>query len=163
VEEDYSKKLKSFESLKFDNDLLARLDTDTHSFWFEGNNHLLKNDVSIDEKLLNNFLRGIISWCTQEPVNKWNEDGISHYRMQEYDDARKDFNKVIEVYPEFSAVWFNIGISFNEERQYQEAIKYYDKAIEIDPRYAVIWFKKGSSLRELARYEEAQVFVCLEY
>ena len=53
--------------------------------------------------------------------------------LGKYEDAIKDFDKVLEIDPEYSNGYYNRGLSLNNLEKYEEAIKDFDIAIKLDP------------------------------
>ena len=62
--------------------------------------------------------------------------GLAKTFLKEYEGAIKDYDKAIELDPNFAPAYHNRGIAKYELKQYSEAIADYDKAIELDPNYA---------------------------
>jgi tetratricopeptide (TPR) repeat protein len=95
-------------------------------------------------------------------VNRYYDEGVSYYNEKNYDEAIKNFEKVVMINPnnekarEYLAYsWYGKGIDFNRQGMYSEAIICYDKAIEIDPNYANAWNDKGVTLKNQGKYDEA--------
>jgi tetratricopeptide (TPR) repeat protein len=149
--------IKRSEPLEYDDkiDSLAHLDRKTRDIWFDDRNHFRTMEVSINEVLLRNLIRAIISWCSEEKTNEWNESGIAYYREERFDKATDEFNKVMKVFPEFPAAFYNKGKSLHKLGKYDEAIRSYDEAIKIDPNNSYALSEKGYSLHMLGKYDEA--------
>ena len=52
--------------------------------------------------------------------------------MGRYDEAIKDFEKVISIDSEYINATISIGLVKHHLGEYEEAIKYYEKALDID-------------------------------
>lgn len=65
--------------------------------------------------------------------------------MQEYNykDVIHDFNKVIDLDPEFHFAWYNRGYVKALDGDYWGAIRDFTKAIELDPEFAAAYYNKG--------------------
>jgi tetratricopeptide (TPR) repeat protein len=51
-----------------------------------------------------------------------------------------DYNKAIEINPQYAELYNNRGIVYYDLKEYDKAIKDYNKALEIDPQYAMAYF-----------------------
>ncbi|MFH1319892.1 MAG: tetratricopeptide repeat protein [Bacteroidota bacterium] len=49
--------------------------------------------------------------------------------------AVEGFKKSVEIYPEFTAAWYNMGVTYYANQQEDKALFAYQKAIEADPGY----------------------------
>ena len=76
--------------------------------------------------------------------------------MGKYEEAIKDYDKVIELNPQYDGAHYNRGVVKNYLGYYEEAIKDFDKAIELDPKNAKAFMKKGKALESLekGRYKQ---------
>lgn len=63
------------------------------------------------------------------------EKGLQALRNGKLADARKDFEKAVEIYPIFSNAWFRLGSVLQKENQDDAARKAYTQAITIDARF----------------------------
>jgi len=50
-------------------------------------------------------------------------------------EARKHFEKAVELYPKYSAAWFYIGVVCGQQKQTDEARRAFSKSIETDPTF----------------------------
>jgi tetratricopeptide (TPR) repeat protein len=63
-----------------------------------------------------------------------------------YERAIEDYNKTIELDPNYAEAYNNRGNAYSGLKEYERAIEDYNKTIELDPNYA-----KAYTNRELAR------------
>ena len=59
--------------------------------------------------------------------------GNAKDELKQYSEAIADYDKAIELDPNFAAAYTNRGTAKAQLKQYSEAIADYDKAIELDP------------------------------
>jgi tetratricopeptide (TPR) repeat protein len=79
-----------------------------------------------------------------------------YYYKEEYDEAIKCYDKVLEIDPNDIFALNNKGLALDDLGKHDEAIKCYDKVLEIDPNYAAaVWYNKGLALYHLGNYNEA--------
>lgn len=55
----------------------------------------------------------------------------------------RDYDKTIELAPEFEYAWFNKANLLCSQKDFRSAIKHYSKAIEINPEFAEAYFNRG--------------------
>jgi len=55
--------------------------------------------------------------------------------LKKYDEAEKYFKRAIELFPYFSAVYYNLGNAYFNSGNIENAIKVYEKLIEFNPTY----------------------------
>ncbi len=77
------------------------------------------------------------------------------YELQRYEDALSNYQKAIEIKPEYARAWNGQAKVLYKLNSYQEALSAYDKAIEIEPDYRDSWSGRGFVLSKLQRYQEA--------
>jgi tetratricopeptide (TPR) repeat protein len=75
--------------------------------------------------------------------------GIEFMNGKRNDDAIKDFNKAIELNPDFSKAYNNRGNVFVNEKRNTEAISDFNKAIELKPDNAEAYNNRGNFLGKL--------------
>ncbi|WP_242040542.1 tetratricopeptide repeat-containing serine protease family protein [Coleofasciculus sp. FACHB-1120] len=87
----------------------------------------------------------------EELLNSGNDLLVS----ERYKEAVIDYDKAIEIKPDYHEAWNNRGYGLRKLEQYQEAIASYDKAIQIKPDKHEAWAGRGYTLDELQQYREA--------
>ncbi|MBD1830852.1 tetratricopeptide repeat protein [Microcoleus vaginatus GB1-A2] len=85
----------------------------------------------------------------------WGERGNEQSDLGDFEGAIADYNKALEIKPDYHEVWYNRGIALNDLGRWEEAIADYDKALEIKPDYHEVWYNRGIALHQLGRLEEA--------
>jgi len=69
--------------------------------------------------------------------------GAVYLDRQMYDEAIAEFNKAIEIDPDFADAYYNRGIANSKKGNLEKAISDYSKAIEINPRDSDAYFNRG--------------------
>jgi len=118
-------------------------------------NYILKarNEIEIDKK----------EQIFQEALNKYpdNEDVLFQYAYylqtsrQDYDNAIKHYNKVIEIKPDDSDSWYNMGNAYVDKQDNDKALESYQKAIAIKTDDYDAWFNMGDTYAKKQDYEKA--------
>jgi tetratricopeptide (TPR) repeat protein len=77
------------------------------------------------------------------------------FDRQEYGEAVRCFDGVLEKYPRCAEGHYRKGWTLNRLGLYEEAIRCFDTAIALQPGYKEALFQKANSCAYLARFEEA--------
>ena len=81
--------------------------------------------------------------------------GHSYQEKGQWDKAIAEYNKAIELNPEYAEAYYNRGLAHYHKGQYDQAISDYNKAIEINPEYAVVYHNRGSAYIKLDQSDRA--------
>ncbi len=126
--------------------------------------------MASDTKTLNNKVEElyhegqfgkIISLLTDEVLDKHKDAalylwrGNSWHTKGEYDKAIADYNKAIELKPEYVSAYYNRGNSWHTKGEYDKAIADYNKVIELKPDYASAYHNRGISWHPKGEYDKA--------
>ena len=82
----------------------------------------------------------------------YNNRGIAYNEVGRYDLAIRDFDKAIELRPDYAKAYNNRGSAYDKKGDYDQAIQDYDKAIAFDPKDAHCHSNRG-----LAHVEKGQL------
>ncbi len=83
--------------------------------------------------------------------------GRSYRQLGEYDNAIADFDKAIELYPEYARAYNNRGIAYASKGRYTRSIVNFDKAIELKPKRADYYFNRALTYNFLGDKKQAKV------
>ena len=81
--------------------------------------------------------------------------GFTYMESGEYENAIQEFDKAIQLHPNYAFSYRNRGLAYANLRQYQRAIQDFDKAIQIDPNNAPAYKHRGFAYRKLGQHAEA--------
>jgi tetratricopeptide (TPR) repeat protein len=81
--------------------------------------------------------------------------GVDSSQKGEYKKAVSDYNKAIEINPEFVVAYLDRGFTYSKMGEYEKAMSDYNKAIEINPRYAKAYYNRGFLYRKMGEYDKA--------
>ena len=87
--------------------------------------------------------------------NAYNSRGNLLMKENKFNEALNDFNKAIELKPDFSDAYYNRGILYGNEKKYNEALNDYNKSIELNPGYFGAYNNRGNIFKEEKKYKEA--------
>ena len=63
------------------------------------------------------------------------EKGLNDLKKEKLEDAQRNFEKAVEVYPKFAAAWFELGRVQREQKNIDAAKKSWAEALAADPKY----------------------------
>jgi tetratricopeptide (TPR) repeat protein len=95
--------------------------------------YLLQNCVRMQKLLTTENSKSIVSVSDKEEAVSFYNEGLKHYKAEDFKAAITHFKKAVRKDNEFAFAWDMIGISYRRLENYKQAIKYYDKSLEIDP------------------------------
>lgn len=81
--------------------------------------------------------------------------GNAWYNKKDDDKAITDYNKAIEINPNYALAFYNRGFAWVVKKEYSKAIEDYRKAIDIEPDYASAYVIRASILRAMKKYDNA--------
>jgi tetratricopeptide (TPR) repeat protein len=75
--------------------------------------------------------------------------------MERYEDALADFNRAIELKPNYTWTIAHRGETYRQMERYQDALADFDRAIELKPNDAWTIARRGETYRQMERYQDA--------
>jgi len=100
---------------------------------------------ALDDKTLPNDRRAVIH----------NDRGVAQSRRQQPKLAIDDFNRAIQLYPEYAAVYNNRGNVLLALGAVKEALKDFDRALLLAPGYAAAYSNRAGAYMKLGQVERA--------
>jgi len=82
-------------------------------------------------------------------------EGVSRMEKKEYDQARKYFQKAININSSFPNAYHNLGLVYYSQTNYPTAVKYFKTAIEKNAKYADSYLTLGLTYIKMKRPEDA--------
>lgn len=76
----------------------------------------------------------------------WFNIGVNELQYGHYFEAKKAFNKSLEVNPNNAVAWSNLCVLYQNEKNYPAALDAINKSLKIDSKNAQAWFNKGDVL-----------------
>ena len=81
--------------------------------------------------------------------------GLDKYDKQDYKGAIEDYNKAIELNPNYALAYSIRGAAKGELKDYRGAMQDYNKAIEFNPNDASAYYNRGNAKSYLIDYRGA--------
>ena len=128
---------------------IARLSLAEHFFF-------LGNALYEQKKFEDSIKKYSISLELNEDAGAYNNRGNAYVRLGEHERAIKDYDKAIELNPDYAKAYYNRGLAYAEQQKYNEAIKDYNKAIKLNPDYAEVYNNRGIVYAILGEHDKAR-------
>jgi tetratricopeptide (TPR) repeat protein len=77
----------------------------------------------------------VVSALAPKDARRAYEKGREEEAKNKLDDAQKNFEKAVSVYPQYSAAWFELGRIDERDNHIEEARKAYQQAIAAEPKF----------------------------
>ena len=88
-------------------------------------------------------------------ANVLNSRGMAQETLENFEQAKADYNKAIEINPEYGNAYNNRGNIRAEQADYKGAIKDYNKAIELNSQFVEAYCNRGIAKENLGDHSEA--------
>ena len=85
----------------------------------------------------------------------YNQRGLMYQARGEIDPAQADFEKSIEVNPQYDLPYVNLGVIAEGKGELAEALAFYLKAVEVNPKYSESYFSCGNIYSQQGRFDTA--------
>jgi tetratricopeptide (TPR) repeat protein len=81
------------------------------------------------------FTVSVNSALAPKDAHKAYEKGVAAASKKNFDEAQKNFEKAVELYPKYSDAWFDLGQLHEQRNRIDEARKAYEQAIAAEPKF----------------------------
>ena len=81
--------------------------------------------------------------------------GVCYYNKKNIDEAINNYDKAIELNPNYTEAYFNKGICLSNQQKKEEAIEVFNKAIEIANNDAELYLNRGYCFFSLKNFRKA--------
>lgn len=85
-------------------------------------------------------------------ANVLNSRGMAQERIDNFEKANEDYEKAIEINPEYANAYNNRGNIKSKQADYTGAIKDYNKAIELNKRFVEVHYNRGIAKENVGDY-----------
>jgi len=82
------------------------------------------------------------------------DKGVAKYELDDYMGAIQDYNKAIELNPNYARAYYNRGATKGKLGEYRGAIQDYNKAIELNPNYVNAYINRGLAKINIGQKDE---------
>ena len=87
----------------------------------------------------------LMTGCVNPLATNFYNSGVEKHEKGDYQGAIADYNKAIEINPQYVNAYYNRGVAKYRSKDYQGAIADYTKVIEINPQFASAYSIRGAS------------------
>ncbi|WBX74452.1 tetratricopeptide repeat protein [Tenacibaculum pacificus] len=91
----------------------------------------------------------------EDPADIWSMLGMEYLYLDDYENARLNFEKCVEVDAEDFSSLYNIVYCFDMQESHIEAIQFLNAYIDKNPYCEVAWHQLGRQYSEIGMYREA--------
>ena len=92
---------------------------------------------------------------SHEKAISYSGRGIANYQQGNFTQAFSDFNKAIEINPDYFEAYINRGYAYHQQGNFTQAIADYTRAIEINPGDAGVYINRGVVYYLTKEYDKA--------
>lgn len=82
------------------------------------------------------------------------DKGRDAIRKQKWEDARKNLEKAVQVYPKYASAWYELGRAYEKLGKADAARKAYENSIEADNRYLPPYVQMATMAVEARNWQE---------
>lgn len=119
---------------------------------------LVKNcRVKVKSAML--FFASFIVWtgmyCQTNEVIELSNQGATLHGLAQYQEALKQYNKAIELDPNYGSAYYNRGLTLSDLENYKDAIRDFTKAIKLNPHDHEAYYNRALCHRNLKGFQIA--------
>jgi tetratricopeptide (TPR) repeat protein len=92
---------------------------------------------------------------TTNPVEAYYFRGNAYLTKRDYDHAITDYDKAIQLKPDYADIYNNRGVSYYLKSDYDRAMADYDQAIQLNPDYAKAYNNRGNAYDDKGDHDHA--------
>ena len=85
----------------------------------------------------------------------YNNRGMAYGEKGDYDHAIEDYNRAIDLEPDYADAYHNRGVAYHQKGDYDHAIVDYDRAIELKSNYVIAYYSRGVAYGDKGDYDHA--------
>jgi tetratricopeptide (TPR) repeat protein len=81
--------------------------------------------------------------------------GLTHWRLGDVDEAINNYDKAIQLFPEYVSVYSSRGLAYVSKELYERALADFAKAMALEPGYAPAYNNRAGLYRAIGYYDLA--------
>ena len=81
---------------------------------------------------------------------------MAYFKKEEVDLAIEDFDKAIDLHPNYAETYYYRGLAYDTKGDYDFAIEDFTKAIELNPDEAIFYYSRGVARLHLKEWQNAR-------
>ncbi len=81
--------------------------------------------------------------------------GVAYFAKLDFDHAMADYDRSIQLNPNFAQAYNNRGAIFNDRGSFDRAIQDYDQAIRLNPNYALAIYNRANAYKGKGEFDRA--------
>lgn len=95
------------------------------------------------------------SFSSELLAHIYRKRGFGHKRLKAYDLAIEDYNRAINLIPDYARAYASRGSAYRNLRDFERALADYNRALELWPNYAWAYAGRGRTYSHLKKYEQS--------
>lgn len=127
----------------------------TDPYIISGVNYVVKETTEGESKEIGKAVRELESAYQRIPRDIPFMYGDTYQRSKNYDLAIQEYNRAIQLDPDYARGYQRVSVSYHAKGEYQQAIQNLDRAIEIEPDNSRYYFNRGLAYFMLEEYSNA--------
>lgn len=81
--------------------------------------------------------------------------GFAYKRLKEYERAIEDYNRAIDLLPDYARAYASRGSAYRSLRDFEHALADYNRALELWPNYVWVYAGRGRTYSHLKEYQQS--------
>lgn len=122
----------------------------------------LKNNEVVISEIVNDYIKMVEK---ENDPNRYWELANKHFEKKEYQSAIDNYNKVIQLSPDFAPAYFQRGFSYANLNNGSETMKDFSKYIQLEPQNpngyyyrGVVYFSQGNYTEAISDFSKYFIF-----
>jgi tetratricopeptide (TPR) repeat protein len=75
----------------------------------------------------------------------YNNRGVAQMEQNKLDDAKKDFEKALEINPKYAPAASNLSAIYFKQKDYKKSLELANKAVQNDPNYGNAYVNRANA------------------
>ena len=105
-----------------------------------------------------NYTDGVIEKNSQQPdlYRAYFYRAASYYRNKMYDNANRDYHKVLQLNSQFTQARLQLGATYAKQGLYRESLQQYAVIVKRKPNYAPVYYYRGITYFLMKKYDNSK-------
>lgn len=113
-------------------------------------------DFVLNKKSSHQQAKELLSYITEKQTSDLLVNAVNLYDSQKYEDAIKEFDKVVQITPKDANIYYYRALSYDALKNYEKAIADYKLTLKYNPEMTIIYYSLGVDYDALSNYELAK-------
>jgi tetratricopeptide (TPR) repeat protein len=96
----------------------------------------------------------VVSLQAPKDAKKAYDRGMAALKKKKFEDAQKDFEKAVEVYPKFASAWYELGMLQAGQGKMDMARQYFKQSLDCDPKFIRPYLQLSILALQASKWQE---------